>query len=58
MLPADRQMRAARTHSRMWDGAEYGTAVQRFRRRANWFDRAGWIASAALLALTAWLVWG
>jgi hypothetical protein len=57
-LPPSRQLLAARTHSRVWDGAEYGAAVKRYRRRATWFDRLCWIASGLLILGAGWLVWG
>lgn len=57
-LPEARQARLGRTQSRVWDGAEYGAAVIRIRRRANWADRAAWIASAMLACATIWLIYG
>ena len=56
-LPPDRQMLAARTHSRVWDRAEIGAAIVRHRRRARLVDVLCWIASAALLIATAALAW-
>lgn len=57
-LPAQRRAITGRTQSRVWDSAEYGAAVTRFRWRATALDRACWVASAALVCATAWLVWG
>jgi uncharacterized membrane protein len=56
-MPVDRSARDGRTFSRSWNGPEYGAAVTRFRRRANWADRLGWIATAALLCATLWVIY-
>jgi len=56
-LPPDRQMLAGRTHSRVWDRADVGAAVVRYRRRARLADVLCWIASAALLIAAAALAW-
>jgi len=56
-LPPDRQMLAARTHSRVWDRAEVGAAIVRHRRRAQLADVLCWIASIALLVATVALAW-
>lgn len=58
MLPPERMARHGRTFARSWDGAEYGAALIRFRRRANRLDRLAWIASAALVLGTLWMVYG
>lgn len=59
--PADRAMWAAwhgRTAARAWDGASYGAAVTRMRRRARLIDRLFWLGSGALILGTLYLaVW-
>ncbi len=57
-LPEHRRMSSGRTHSSTWERAGYGAALQGFRPRLNGWDVAGWIGSALLLGLTAWVVWG
>lgn len=57
-LPPNRQMLSGRTHSRLWDSAEYGAALHHVQRRSTLLDRFCWICSGLLLAATAWMVWG
>jgi hypothetical protein len=56
-LPDYRNARNARTFARSWDSAEYGAAVQRFRRRARLSDVLGWVASVALILGVLWVVY-
>lgn len=48
-LPAHRQIVSGRTFSSTF-GPDYFIAVERLKRRANWWDRIGWVASAVLLS--------
>ncbi len=48
-LPPSRQMLSGRTHSRLWDGPEYGAALTRHKRRSTLLDRFCWICSALLV---------
>lgn len=57
-LPPHRRMTSGRTHSAPWEPSGYGAAITRHRPRLNGWDVLGWIGSAVLLGLTAWMVWG
>lgn len=57
-LPPHRQMLSGRTYSTPWEPSGYGSAFSHHRPRMNGWDVLGWVGSAVLLGLAAWVVWG
>ncbi len=57
-LPAHRRVSAGRTHDRMWSPGESAMITRYSGPRVNTLDVLGWIGSAVMLGLTAWVVWG
>ncbi len=57
-LPPHRRISTGRTYAALWDPISDAAALHHVRRRARLWDRVCWVASGAVLAVTAWVVWG